>query len=316
MDLEPRTKNEAGVISVVIPLYNKVRHIKRALDSVLAQTHHEFEVIVVNDGSTDGSEKVVGEYADPRIRLVSQENAGVSAARNRGITEAEGELVAFLDADDEWLPEHLATMYRLGSKHPECGACASSYWVITAKGKQALPSSEGIPGHPWEGVLQNYFRAALTSDPIWTSAVAVPRSVFGTCGLFPVGITTGEDTDMWCRIALKFSVAFSTHPGAVYHQEADGRSAVRVSDPCPAVVHTLNDALKQGNLLGGLHPDDLLEYRNKWLIGYATHCLLAGERRLARVYCARASSTRIFRWWRWRNLAASYLPSALLKRLR
>ncbi len=307
------------MISVVIPLYNKARHIRRALDSVFAQTHHEFEVIVVNDGSTDGSEKVVGQYADPRIRLVNQENAGGSAARNRGITEAKAELVAFLDADDEWLPDHLATVCRLATEYPECGAYVTSYRVITAKGKQALPSSEGIPGHPWEGVLQSYFRAALTSDPIWTSAVAVPRRVFEVCGLFPLDVKVGEgeDIDMWCRIALKFPVAFSTHPSAVYHMESDNRSAVYVSNaPCPPVVHTLEDALHRGNLPDGSHPDDLLEYRNKWLIGYATHCLLAGERRLARDYCARASSTRIFRWWRWRNLAASHLPSALLKRLR
>ena len=302
------------MVSVVIPLYNKVRHIERALDSVLAQTHPEFEVIVVNDGSTDGSERVVEQYTDPRIRLVNQENAGVSVARNRGITEAKGELVAFLDADDEWLPEHLATICRLKSKYPECGAYASSYRVVSAKGRQAVYASGGIPEHPWEGVLHSYFRAALTSDPIWTSAVAVPRRVFETCGLFPVGVKTGEDTDMWCRIALKFPVAFSTQPGAVYHQEADSRSAVSVSGPsCPVVVHTLNDALNRGNLPNGIHPDDLLEYRNKWLIGFATHCLLAGERGLARDCCSKASSTRMFRWWRLRNMAASYLPSSLIR---
>lgn len=305
------------MVSVVIPLYNKVRHIGRALDSVFAQSHQEFEVIVVNDGSTDGSQEVVRKYADPRMRLVDQENAGVSAARNRGIAEAKGELVAFLDADDEWLPDHITTVGRLATRHPECGAYASAYRVVGAGGGQTVPVFAGIPRPPWEGVVPCFFRAALKADLLWTSAVAVPKSVFQACGLFPLGVAMGEDTDMWCRIALKFPVAFSTHPGAVYHREADNRSVVRTSDSSSlTVVRTLDAALKGEGLPYGTRPDDLLEYRNKWLIGFATNCLLAGDGRLARDYCARASSTRAFRWRRWRNMAASFLPTILLKRLR
>lgn len=305
------------MVSVVIPLYNKVRHIKRALDSVLAQTYPDFEVIVVNDGSTDGSDKVVEQFTDPRVRLVNQENAGVSAARNRGITEAKGELIAFLDADDEWLPEHLATACRLAAKHPECGAFASSYRVVSSRGGERTPAFDGIPGHPWEGALKNYFRTALTSDPLWTSAVVVRKNAFGVCGCFPAGVRTGEDVDMWCRIALHFPVAFSTTPGAIYHQEAGNRSVLDVDEAiCPVVVGTLDAALTAGRLPNGVNAEDLIEYRNKWLIGFATHCLIAGERKLAREFCSRAVSTRKFRSWRWRNLAASCLPSAVLKRLR
>lgn len=300
------------MVSVIVPLYNKARYVGRALDSILAQADPEFEIVVVNDGSTDGSEDVVRRRADPRIRLVSQENAGVSAARNRGIAEARGELVAFLDADDEWLPGHLATIGRLAKDYPGCGVYASAYRAVGPDGREAALAFAGVPGHPWEGVLQNYFRAALTCDPVWTSAASVPKRVFETCGRFPVGFKTGEDTDTWCRIALKFPVAFSTRPGAVYHREAENRSAHAHGAPCPPVVRTLDDALS-GSLPTGVHPDDLLEYRNKWLIGFATHCLLASERALARDYCRRASSTRIYRWWRLRNLAASYLPSRLLR---
>jgi len=115
------------VISVVIPLYNKERHIARAIQSVLGQTHRDLELIVINDGSTDGSEKTAERYTDPRIQLVHQANAGVSAARNRGIAEARAELVAFLDAYDEWLPEHLAAINRPAKKQPECGAYCT--WV-------------------------------------------------------------------------------------------------------------------------------------------------------------------------------------------
>ena len=92
-------------VSVIIPLYNKSQYIARTLDSVLAQTFQDYEVIVVNDGSTDDGPRIVRQYRDPRLRLVSQENRGLSGARNRGIAESRTDWVAFLDADDEWMPE-------------------------------------------------------------------------------------------------------------------------------------------------------------------------------------------------------------------
>ncbi|MGB9938210.1 glycosyltransferase family 2 protein [Methanosarcina sp.] len=101
------------IVSVVIPVYNKEPHVKRALRSVLNQTVQDFEMIVINDRSTDKSLQEVKSFSDPRIRLISQENSGVSIACNRGIDEAKSELIAFLDADDEWIPDYLETILRL-----------------------------------------------------------------------------------------------------------------------------------------------------------------------------------------------------------
>jgi glycosyltransferase involved in cell wall biosynthesis len=104
-------------ISVVIPLYNKAEHIQRSVDSVLAQTYRDFELLVVDDGSVDGSGDIVREYADSRIRVIVQANAGPGAARNRGLREARGEYIAFLDADDEWLPTYLEEQLRFFEKY-------------------------------------------------------------------------------------------------------------------------------------------------------------------------------------------------------
>ena len=127
------------MFSIVIPLYNKEEHIAATLRSVLTQTHQNFEVVVVDDGSTDGGAAVVETFTDPCIRLIRQENGGVSAARNRGIAEARGEHVAFLDADDEWMPEHLEELATLIAAYPECRARATNYIFINVIVRKISP---------------------------------------------------------------------------------------------------------------------------------------------------------------------------------
>ena len=121
------------MISVIIPLYNKVNTVERAVRSVLDQTVSEFELIVVNNGSTDGSEDVVKRIDDPRIILISQPNQGVSMARNKGVAIAKGDYVAFLDADDEWRPTFLETVLRMREKYPDCAVFATAYQRCNAR---------------------------------------------------------------------------------------------------------------------------------------------------------------------------------------
>ena len=122
-------------ISVVIPLYNKAPYIARALNSVLAQERLPEEIIVVDDGSTDGGGDLVKQFKDPLIRLIRQENQGVSAARNRGISLAKGELIAFLDADDTWQPGFLKVISEMRELYPQAGIYGTAYDVINPKGK-------------------------------------------------------------------------------------------------------------------------------------------------------------------------------------
>ena len=306
----------APAVSVVIPLYNKASHVRRALDSVLAQTCQEFEVIVVNDGSTDGSEKVVERYADPRIRLVHRErvnSAGGHAARNLGISGARADLIAFLDADDEWLPTHLETILRLRREFPQCGVYATAFTIVTPRGSRA-PSFAGVPAPSFEGVLSNYFRTVYGDHAVWTSAVAIPRRVFDICSFFPEGEPRRGDLDMWCRVALRYPIAFSTHVGAVYHQEADNR--VRNGGPIlaePRIVRTLEDALARGDFPDGVTRSDLLEYKNIQLITRAQSILRHGYRREARGLLQKASTTRVHRGALRRWVLLSRLPAPLAK---
>lgn len=205
------------MISVVIPLYNKEQSIASTLQTVLKQTYQDFEIVIVNDGSTDHSVEEVAKVLDPRIRLIHQKNAGVSATRNRGIEEARGEFVAFLDADDEWKPDYLKTQYELTQKYPECSVFASDYEFKDTYGKVTSTIIRKLPFKGVDGILSNYFEVASCSHPpLWTSAVMVKKSAIQSIGGFPVGIKSGEDLLTWARLAVKYKIAYSRKSNAIY----------------------------------------------------------------------------------------------------
>ena len=205
------------MISIIIPLYNKEASIATALRGVLAQTYQDFEVVVVDDGSTDGGAAVVETFTDPRIRLIRQENGGVSAARNRGIAAARGEHVAFLDADDEWMPEFLEEIAALIAEYPECKARATNY-IFNSNGVTSPTILRKMPFTEGRGVLTNCFEVASCSHPpMWTSAVCIDRDLLQEIGGFPVGIKSGEDLLTWARIAVRTQWAYSMKPMAQYN---------------------------------------------------------------------------------------------------
>jgi glycosyltransferase involved in cell wall biosynthesis len=203
--------------SIVVPLYNKEATIARALRSIFNQTVQDFEIIVVNDGSTDHGAGAVEAIGDPRIRLIHQVNQGVSAARNRGIMEAKHDLIAFLDADDEWLPKFLETIRQMVIRYPDCGLYATRYFLSSPEGKQTPAIVRGLP-NSFEGVLENYFLIAARSyPPVWTSATCARKGVLMQSGGFPVGVTLGEDLLTWASIAVKSTIAFSSRFCSVYY---------------------------------------------------------------------------------------------------
>lgn len=207
------------MISVVIPLYNKQDLIVNTIQSVLTQTYQDFEIIVVDDGSTDDSPNQVLDFQDPRIRLVYQNNSGVAAARNRGISESRGDFVAFIDADDLWLPDYLYTQLLLVRKFPNCDVFACNYEFKNLNGVIANPKLYNIPFDGEFGLLDGYFEISSVSDPpLWTSAVMVRKPVIESVGGFPVGIKSGEDLLTWARLACRYDIAYCMKPLATYCQ--------------------------------------------------------------------------------------------------
>lgn len=313
--------------SVVIPLYNKARHIKRALDSVLTQTFQDIEVVVVNDGSTDGSERIVEQYTDPRIRLVHREHInswGGHAARNLGIGESHADLIAFLDADDEWFPDHLATIKRLSENYPECGAYATALEEVDEQHFRKRREYIGVPKPPWEGIIPHYFRTfrAKTSYPICCSTGVVSRRVFDAVGLFPAGERRCGDLDMWCRIALKYPIAFSTQVGATYHQDAENRMSIQIPHPpyCEAKFFaTIEAALESGSLLSRRVRNDLVEYKNTLLLWSAGMRARRGNPAGARELLRKVAFTRRWRYQWFREWILSFVPEstqAVLRKLK
>lgn len=205
------------MISVVIPLYNKEQSITSTLQTVLGQSYQDFEIVIVNDGSTDHSIEEITKVTDPRIRLIHQSNAGVSAARNRGIAEAQGEYIAFLDADDEWKPDYLKTQYELTLKYPACSVFACNYEFKDTQGRVTPTIIRKLPFKGEDGILSNYFEiASYSHPPLWTSAVMVKKNSIQSIGGFPIGIKSGEDLLTWARLACRYSIAFYTIPLATF----------------------------------------------------------------------------------------------------
>jgi glycosyltransferase involved in cell wall biosynthesis len=299
-------------VSVVIPLYNKARHIRRAIDSVLTQSYGAFELIVVDDGSTDGSGQVASQIADPRLRLIVQKNAGECAARNRGIQEATGDLIAFLDADDEWLPGFLSTVMALRNKHPEAGLYATGY-RFSRDGITWRPSFATEITAPQGGLLNDYFQAAMFSVPVTASSVMIPKNIFNDVGLFPLGVKRGGDLFMWANIALRYRVAWSPVDGAIYHLSADNRACDHGFLTADIAAGTIVDNFLRSGALSVSSRYYIQEFLVRKRLSHACLCYFHGKQGWMRMLLNQTSATRMFRTKRLFLLALMFVPLRLTR---
>lgn len=204
-------------ISVVVPLFNKEKYVEKAIASILASGDLIHEVIVVDDGSTDDGPNIVSAMTDPRIRLIRQQNQGVSAARNKGIREASGDFIAFLDADDYWLPEYIPQIAALIETYPGCGMFGTRYFTFTEEGRKQIQKIHVVHDGDAPQLVTRFFEAWSRNNFFCTCSVVIPRKVFFEHNIFfPENENLGEDQDVWFRIAERFPVAYSARPLVAY----------------------------------------------------------------------------------------------------
>ena len=218
--------------SVIIPLYNKSLYVAKAIQSVLSQTFTDFELVIMDDGSTDDSFEVALKTIEghPNCHIYRQKNGGVSVARNNAVALSQGEYLCFLDADDWWDAHFLEAMSKLVADYPEAGIYGTNYTIVNETKHKTREAQIGVENGFERGYF-NYCQAYAKTMymPLWTGAVCIPRDVFDEMNGFPVGIKLGEDFLLWIQIALKHKVVFLNQPMAYYNQdvEATGKGVKR-----------------------------------------------------------------------------------------
>ncbi|MEY2843844.1 MAG: hypothetical protein RI920_1881 [Pseudomonadota bacterium] len=257
------------MFSIVIPLYNKGPDIGRALASVLQQTCPDWELVVVDDGSKDDGPDQVQACPDPRVRLLKQANAGVSAARNAGAEAARGEWVCFLDADDHWAPVHLERLEALKAQHPGLGLYATAFYEVDEQGVAhgiALPPE--LAGQ--YTAMTPYFELVMRGSPlIQTSGVMVERARFLAMGGFQRGLGLGEDILLWSRYAVAGPIGYSGFHSSFYVAPPLSADTRGTAVPRPPDDDRVGRALKALTAEHGECQPGLQAYTALWFRGRA-----------------------------------------------
>lgn len=203
--------------SVIIPLYNKEEYVFHCLKSVLNQSFEDYEIVIVNDGSTDQSVSIVESFNSDKIKLFHQQNAGVGKTRNYAATQAKGEYLAFLDADDLWKPQHLESLKNSIDIFPDAGLYGNNY-EIRYHSNFTSPAKINFQLKNQPFIIPDFFKASLNDTVIWTSAAAISKEKFMAFGQFNNKYTTGQDLDLWIRIALKDTIVFNPKITMTYNK--------------------------------------------------------------------------------------------------
>lgn len=279
-------------VTVIVPTYNSEVHLVQTLDSILAQSYQDLELIVVDDGSTDGTCAALAPYGE-RLRLLRQANAGVSSARNRGLAAARGEFVCFVDHDDYWFEDKLALQLAEFERDPALGVVFSAFtpWLPDGDGRYAEPSSlrdqtAGLDPH-WTGWV---YHRLLIDNWVLTSSALVRRSVLDQCGGFDEALPYGEDWELWLRVSRHYRFAKLRRVTTLYRQLA-GQGSRRFR-PIDYRTRLLSEAVARWGYAspdGSALPEP--EFRRqlaRYHLAYGLHCLQAAEASLARAAFRRA----------------------------
>ena len=225
--------------SVIMPLYNKAPYVAKAIGSVLNQAYTDYELVIMDDGSTDDSYTVASQAIEGKdsCHIYKQKNAGVSMARNNAVALSRGDYICFLDADDWWAANFLERMDQLIKDYPEAGIYGTNYYYVK-NGRQRICVTTAETGYI------NYCRAfaAKLQMPLWTGATCIPRIIFNKFEGFRPHISIGEDFDLWIKVAMKYKVAFLDEPLSFYFQDSDAtwRLVSKLHEPKSNVLWNLD----------------------------------------------------------------------------
>ncbi|MBE6506803.1 MAG: glycosyltransferase [Methanocorpusculum parvum] len=278
-------------ITVIVPLYNKVNEVERSLQSIFSQTITDYELLIIDGGSTDGSLEIAESYLkDSRIQIIHQKSKGLPAARNEAISHASGELIAFLDADDEWHPDFLETIIHLYQKYPGAGIYATAYErfsLTTAKPSPVKGLSESF-----EGYLPSWFSIYVKSGfpPFCPCSVVLHWDMFSKTGYFNPNSRMAEDVEMWVKAALNVPIVFTKEVHARYHLFADNKMSTDYYpiEKLPPVEYL--DSISESTLQNREDHSDILLAKEYLNLITAYFNLGAGNKRYAKQALAQSSS--------------------------
>ncbi|AJR09502.1 hypothetical protein C9J03_02410 [Photobacterium gaetbulicola] len=286
-------------LSVVIPLYNKEKYIKRCVDSVIEQSYQDFEIIVIDDGSTDSSIDVLNGISDSRLNIVKKENGGVSSARNKGIDLSNSEYVCFLDADDYWRKNVLCEFVRLIDCYEEC----SAFVVSSTFNLDNCDHNREINDY----VIDDYYEQLSKDNVIInSSSICIKKEIFSKIGKFPNDIHYGEDGYLWAKIYNSFKIAKSSYVGAIYDKQAVGRCADIYN---PKLEHPLVIAFDKGERFSS--EPEYESYINSLRFSFAKKWLLHGEKYKYKKTIERVKFNTLFKSLFYRLII--YIPTPVLK---
>ena len=260
------------MFSVIIPAYNSEKFIEKSITSVLKQIYTDFELIIVDDGSTDGTRYIVEQFVDERIQYVYQENGGVSAARDTGILKSSGEYVCFLDSDDEWKSNHLEVLCDLIRMYSNCGIFITGYDIRLNNGNIVHRSQDMFKNIPNDNLTSDNGYDVLINHGYFchNNTICCRREVFNKVGLFMVGVKNGEDDDMWYRIFAYYSVAISKKATTIYDRANCGATGQRTTVTEPPFLSRVKNLLES---------DEIPQHRKNSLLLWVERNKLSRARR-------------------------------------
>jgi glycosyltransferase involved in cell wall biosynthesis len=275
------TGRAPALASIIIPAYNAEQWLERAIRSALQQTWRDREIIVVDDGSTDGTREACSAFGEA-IRYLRRENGGPSAARNAGLEVSRGEFIAFLDADDELLPGMLGSLVRALEASPQASAASGAHLLVTPRGTSRRPRPRAVPS----GVVPDFFAAYREHVIVWTGSAVFRRAVFLDLGGFRANMRSGEDMELWSRIAGRHPWVFVDEEVARYYLDPKSSSTLGSSAPLPSVDWIYPEAEMRGRIRPELWAS-YRRFRRDWTLDRARALMARGETGRARTAIAR-----------------------------